>query len=192
MPGRRRAGRPGGAGEKPVCACPRISGTMVAVVRSATRDSVRRSSAGSPSREPGAEQSRSRSKRNAANFHAGITANNHFSTGTASLCGPGGALLARHARVRVPGPRQGEEPGNFRIQSVRGGEHDRRAQGVRGLHTGKYLKKESHDAMAGQKIRIRLKSYDHEVIDVSARKIVETVTRAGATVVGPEIGRAHV
>ncbi|HKU04313.1 MAG TPA: 30S ribosomal protein S10, partial [Arthrobacter sp.] len=28
--------------------------------------------------------------------------------------------------------------------------------------------------MAGQKIRIRLKSYDHEVIDVSARKIVET------------------
>ena len=39
--------------------------------------------------------------------------------------------------------------------------------------------------MAGQKIRIRLKSYDHEVIDTSARKIVETVTRAGATVVGP-------
>ncbi|ANS80296.1 SSU ribosomal protein S10p (S20e) [Serinicoccus hydrothermalis] len=40
-------------------------------------------------------------------------------------------------------------------------------------------------AMAGQKIRIRLKSYDHEVIDSSARKIVDTVTRAGATVVGP-------
>jgi small subunit ribosomal protein S10 len=39
--------------------------------------------------------------------------------------------------------------------------------------------------MAGQKIRIRLKSYDHEVIDISARKIVDTVTRAGATVVGP-------
>ena len=39
--------------------------------------------------------------------------------------------------------------------------------------------------MAGQKIRIRLKSYDHEVIDSSARKIVDTVTRAGATVVGP-------
>jgi len=43
--------------------------------------------------------------------------------------------------------------------------------------------RESH--MAGQKIRIRLKSYDHEVIDSSARKIVDTVTRAGATVVGP-------
>jgi len=40
-------------------------------------------------------------------------------------------------------------------------------------------------AIAGQKIRIRLKSYDHEVIDSSARKIVDTVTRAGATVVGP-------
>jgi ribosomal protein S10 len=39
--------------------------------------------------------------------------------------------------------------------------------------------------MAAQKIRIRLKSYDHEVIDSSARKIVDTVTRAGATVVGP-------
>src|SRR5699024_9821104 len=41
------------------------------------------------------------------------------------------------------------------------------------------------DAMAGQKIRIRLKSYDHAVIDSAARKIVDTVTRAGATVVGP-------
>jgi len=45
-------------------------------------------------------------------------------------------------------------------------------------------KRQNH-AMAGQKIRIRLKSYDHEVIDSSARKIVETVTRAGAKVVGP-------
>ena len=39
--------------------------------------------------------------------------------------------------------------------------------------------------MAGQKIRIRLKAYDHEVIDTSARKIVETVTRTGAQVAGP-------
>jgi len=39
--------------------------------------------------------------------------------------------------------------------------------------------------MAGQKIRIRLKAYDHEAIDTSARKIVETVTRTGASVVGP-------
>lgn len=39
--------------------------------------------------------------------------------------------------------------------------------------------------MAGQKIRIRLKAYDHEVIDSSAKKIVETVTRTGAKVAGP-------
>src|SRR5690625_8030131 len=39
--------------------------------------------------------------------------------------------------------------------------------------------------MAGQKIRIRLKAYDHEVIDNSARKIVDTVTRTGATIAGP-------
>jgi small subunit ribosomal protein S10 len=39
--------------------------------------------------------------------------------------------------------------------------------------------------MAGQKIRIRLKAYDHEVVDSSARKIVETVTRTGAQVAGP-------
>ena len=39
--------------------------------------------------------------------------------------------------------------------------------------------------MAGQKIRIRLKAYDHEVVDSSARKIVETVTRTGAHIAGP-------
>ncbi|GMA88028.1 hypothetical protein GCM10025868_32780 [Angustibacter aerolatus] len=49
----------------------------------------------------------------------------------------------------------------------------------------RYDERELHETMAGQKIRIRLKSYDHEVIDNSARKIVDTVTRAGATVVGP-------
>jgi len=37
----------------------------------------------------------------------------------------------------------------------------------------------------GQKIRIKLKSYDHEVIDRSAKKIVETVENSGAKVSGP-------
>ena len=36
-----------------------------------------------------------------------------------------------------------------------------------------------------QKIRIRLKAYDHEVIDQSTKKIVETVTRTQAQVRGP-------
>ena len=39
--------------------------------------------------------------------------------------------------------------------------------------------------MAEQKIRIRLKAYDHDVIDKSARRIVETATRTGARVAGP-------
>ena len=39
--------------------------------------------------------------------------------------------------------------------------------------------------MAGQKIRIRLKAYDHDVIDKSALRIVETATRTGARVAGP-------
>ena len=37
----------------------------------------------------------------------------------------------------------------------------------------------------GQTIRIRLKAYDHEVIDQSAKKIVETVLRTQAKVRGP-------
>ena len=39
--------------------------------------------------------------------------------------------------------------------------------------------------MAGQRIRIRLKAYDHRVIDQSVREIVETVKRTGAMVAGP-------
>ncbi|HEX9991335.1 MAG TPA: 30S ribosomal protein S10 [Acidimicrobiales bacterium] len=36
-----------------------------------------------------------------------------------------------------------------------------------------------------QKIRIRLKAYDHEIIDQSTKKIVETVVRTQAQVRGP-------
>ena len=39
--------------------------------------------------------------------------------------------------------------------------------------------------MAKQKLRIRLKAYDHRVLDQSARLIVDTAERTGATVVGP-------
>ena len=37
----------------------------------------------------------------------------------------------------------------------------------------------------GLKIRIRLKAYDHRVIDQSAKQIVDTAIRTGATVSGP-------
>ena len=38
---------------------------------------------------------------------------------------------------------------------------------------------------AMEKIRIRLKSYDHTLIDQAAAKIVDTAKRNGATVSGP-------
>ena len=39
--------------------------------------------------------------------------------------------------------------------------------------------------MASQRIRIRLKAFDHRLIDQSAREIVDTAKRTGAQVVGP-------
>ena len=39
--------------------------------------------------------------------------------------------------------------------------------------------------MAAEKIRIRLKAYDHSLIDQSAAKIVETAKRTGSKVSGP-------
>ena len=39
--------------------------------------------------------------------------------------------------------------------------------------------------MAGPRIRIKLRAYDHEVLDDAAREIVDHVIRTGAKVVGP-------
>ena len=39
--------------------------------------------------------------------------------------------------------------------------------------------------MAKQKIRIRLKAFDHKLLDQSAQKIVETAKKTGAKVSGP-------
>jgi len=39
--------------------------------------------------------------------------------------------------------------------------------------------------MENQKIRIRLKAYDHKLLDRSAQDIVETAKRTGARVAGP-------
>ncbi|MCY3595554.1 MAG: 30S ribosomal protein S10 [Rhodothermaceae bacterium] len=39
--------------------------------------------------------------------------------------------------------------------------------------------------MTGQKIRIKLKSYDHSLIDKSTEKIIKTVKATGALVSGP-------
>jgi small subunit ribosomal protein S10 len=39
--------------------------------------------------------------------------------------------------------------------------------------------------MVNEKIRIRLKAYDHRILDQSTSEIVETARRTGASVVGP-------
>ncbi len=38
---------------------------------------------------------------------------------------------------------------------------------------------------AGYKIRVRLKSFDHRVIDEASKKILDTAIATGATVIGP-------
>mgnify|MGYP001767165349 FL=1 len=46
-------------------------------------------------------------------------------------------------------------------------------------------KQEAIEVAVKEKIRIRLKSYDHQLIDQAAEKIVETAKRTGARVSGP-------
>ena len=43
----------------------------------------------------------------------------------------------------------------------------------------------TQNAVASEKIRIRLKAYDHVVLEQSAEKIVDTAKRTGAKVSGP-------
>ena len=45
--------------------------------------------------------------------------------------------------------------------------------------------KEASKLAVKDKIRIRLKSYDHSIVDASCKKIVETAKRTGAQVSGP-------
>ena len=39
--------------------------------------------------------------------------------------------------------------------------------------------------MTGQKVRVKVKGFDHKLVDQASRQIVETVQRTGAVVVGP-------
>src|SRR5262249_6739596 len=51
---------------------------------------------------------------------------------------------------------------------------------------GRHSRSEGEEIMAeGQKIRIRLKAFDHRMLDQSAVEIVETAKRTGARVAGP-------
>ena len=47
------------------------------------------------------------------------------------------------------------------------------------------VKKEIEKEEVKQRIRIKIRAYDHKLIDQSARQIVETVQRYGAQVAGP-------
>ena len=46
-------------------------------------------------------------------------------------------------------------------------------------------KKETTTSVGKERIRIRLKAFDHAILDQSAQKIVETAKRTGASVSGP-------
>jgi small subunit ribosomal protein S10 len=46
-------------------------------------------------------------------------------------------------------------------------------------------KQEKENDSSKQRIRIKIKAYDHKVIDQSAKQIVETALRNGASVRGP-------
>jgi len=43
----------------------------------------------------------------------------------------------------------------------------------------------SRETSVKQKIRIKLKAYDHRIIDKSVEQIIETALRSGAQIVGP-------
>ena len=122
-------------------------------------------------------------------------------TGVVTLAGErrdGDAGRQRHHAGRAhPADRHG---GGAALRDPRGRPHRRR--GRRGEHPG--VIRSSRDPVASarrrrgflsperrpgrvqqNKIRIRLKAYDHELIDKSAASIVETAQRSGATISGP-------
>jgi len=46
-------------------------------------------------------------------------------------------------------------------------------------------KKEAEEQEAKQRLRIKIKAFDHKIVDQSARQIIETAERYGAEVIGP-------
>lgn len=64
------------------------------------------------------------------------------------------------------------------------GRNTRRSVGVPGTPPANY-NKEAITMAVKEKIRIRIKGYDHQLVDQSAEKIVQTAQRTGARVSGP-------
>jgi len=61
----------------------------------------------------------------------------------------------------------------------------RRVRFFRGASLYKIIGERRKLIMATNKLRIRLKSYDHRILDLAAKKIVDTVKKTGASVNGP-------
>ena len=53
------------------------------------------------------------------------------------------------------------------------------------LEGGKYTMATTNQVVGTEKIRIRLKAYDHVILEQSAEKIVDTAKKTGAKVSGP-------
>lgn len=49
----------------------------------------------------------------------------------------------------------------------------------------KKVQKEKNEETPHQRIRIRIRAYDHKIIDLSVKQIVETAQRHGAEIIGP-------
>jgi len=77
--------------------------------------------------------------------------------------------------------RSGRGRGRYRFSAAPGASEARGPSGGCTERTSSRggIERRNSSHHGGQKIRIRLKAYDHEVVDSSARKIVETVTRTG-------------
>ena len=56
---------------------------------------------------------------------------------------------------------------------------------MKGAKMSEDAKKTTDTPVGKQRIRIRLKAYDHKVIDQAAKQIVDTALRTGATIAGP-------
>ena len=61
----------------------------------------------------------------------------------------------------------------------------KKAPKKRSLKAKKEEKPKAENTAISQKLRIKLKSYDHKIIDNSARQIIDIANRYGAKVAGP-------
>jgi small subunit ribosomal protein S10 len=65
------------------------------------------------------------------------------------------------------------------------GIHDLKQRRTRMAGTSPAMTGQRDETMNGQNIRIRLKAFDHRILDASTREIVATAKRTGAQVRGP-------